>query len=429
MTTQTSKSKALNLISRSPSAKRPPPLHPDDLEPLLSASLRVQFSPALLSPHVRFPNTPPPKASPNTARLPKGYDHKASIVILSPRADSMRTPIPEIVYPEQVEEVQYAFETTKFPADVPTATFDTSKFSSSDSSASDSDDYAGYKQPTQRSVRFSLPAPRSPIPRARTQEEIDRALSFLPYPGSPRPPKTKVPRLNTRLSLRKGASALPSHGKLERNRRPTELLSDSDIPGFAPPGLMGPTKLSPVPEVPSTPSVTAECLSSADESSDSTTSTTLNTAFWGSVTVQQNFSDEEGNASSQSDASASEDAVRSSLHLVPPTMPSPALLSPQPPSPYPLFLFGRSRGTLWSPNFPHGKPRASPSDFVGSPFPYSPATTATAANTFHAMTSPVPNDPMYASLLSALEHIEADGVITFPPGVELRDPPPRRVRK
>lgn len=380
------------------SGKRPPPLNQDDLEPLLSASLKIQFSPAMLSPNVKFPRTPPPAAksspgvhSPLTSNGRKGRSKNPSSL-----GDNSYV-------------IQYAFETSKLPADVPTATFDrplASKFSSSDATSSswssDSDDSLSDLKPRRRSVRFSLPAPNSPIPRARTQEEIYRALSFLPHPGSPlvRSPNPKLPRIKTELS----GSRKVAHNQPPRNkaiRRPADLLvPDMNDLRFAPPGLIGRRKLTPVEESPlSTPSVAADCTSS-DDNTDSTTST-LSRAFWGSVSVHQSPSDEE--PGSPSPQSMPTDALQTSLKLLSPTVPKPALLSPRPSS---AFMSAPTTDRLWDPRVPRVRTRdASPLDF--SQFPYSPATTALAAQTFHTMTSPAPKDPVFPTLASAAEVIES----------------------
>jgi hypothetical protein len=386
------------------SGKRPPPLNQDDLEPLLSASLKIQFSPAMMSPHVKFPRTPPP-----AAKSPSGVYSP-----LTSNGRKGRSQNPSSLGDNYV--IQYAFETSKLPADVPTATFDgplplPSKFSSSESNSSswssDSDDSLSDPKPRRRSVRFSLPTPQSPIPRARTQEEIDRALSFLPHPGSPfvRSPNPKLPRIKTGLNgsgINQSRKVGHNPPKAKAVRRPAELLvPDMNDLRFAPPGLMGRKKLTPVEESPlSSPSVATEGASS-DENTDSTTST-LSRAFWGSVTVQRSPSDEE--PSSPSPQSMPTDALQACLKLVSPTVPKPALLSPQPPS---AFMHGDSTtDRLWDPRVPRVRTRAaSPLDF--SQFPYSPATTATAAQTFQTMTSPAPKDPVFPTLASAAEVIES----------------------
>ena len=401
--------------------KRPPPLNPDDLEPLLSASLTVQFSPALISPHVKFPRTPPPAKSPFVVHSPiTSHGRKGRSKNQSNLGDSQM--------------IQYAFETSKLPADVPTATFDgplPSKFSSSESSSwssSDSDDSFSDAKPRQRSVRFSLPAPNSPIPRARTQEEIDRALSFLPHPGSPfmRSPNFKVPRIKTGFGGNGNdvSKKAPHHPPKTRPiRRPAELLvPDMNDLRFVPPGLIGRKKLTPVEESPSPPpSVTVEGASS-DDNTDSTTST-LSRAFWGSVSVEHSPIDEE--PSSPSPQSMPTDAFQASLKLLSPTVPKPALLSPQLPSMYQGVLHSNASDNFRDFRTPSVRTRAtSPLDF--SQFPFSPATTASAAQTFYTMTSPAPNDRALPTLASAAEMIESENVIAFPPGVGLRDPPSPR---
>jgi len=382
------------------SDKRPPPLNQDDLEPLLSATLKVQFSPAMLSPHVKFPRTPPP-----VAKSPSGVYSP-----LTSNGRKGRSKTPSSLGDNYA--IQYAFETSKLPADVPTATFDRplpSKFSSSESTSSwssDSDDSLSDSKSRQRSVRFSLPTPHSPIPGARTQEEIDRALSFLPHPGSPfvRSPNPKLSRIKTALN----GSGNDHSKKVGHNppkpkavRRPAELVvPDMNDLRFAPPGLIGRRKLTPVEESPmSTPSAVAECASS-DDNTDSTTST-LSRAFWGSVTVQHSPSDED--PGSPSPQSMPTDAMQVSLKLLSPTVPKPALLSPRPPS---AFMHAQTTDHLWDPRVPRVRTRAmSPLDF--SQFPYSPATTAAAAQTFHTMTSPAPKDPVFPTLASAVEVIES----------------------
>jgi hypothetical protein len=405
------------------SLKRPPPLNPDDLEPLLSASLKVQFSPALLSPHVHFPRTPPP-TSPFANRTSKGLDRKSPIVTITAYSnnDDDKSKLKVV----ECEQVQYAVETTKLPADVPTATFDHSKFSSSDSSASDSDDYTAVK-PRQRSVRFSIPAPISPIPRARTKEEIDRAMSFLPHPLSP---YAGSPRMNSKAG---------SHPKTKNSHRPMELFVPKpghlDVPQFDPPGLAGLAKLSPVEESPRTPAVTIEC-PSGDEASDSTVST-LNNAFWGSVSVESSPVEENKALNSLSDSPLPRvlrdslmDSLKGSLKVNHPAMPAPALLSPQVSSPYPLFLFGRNDATFWTPEVPRVKSRMRHSNRMDGQSPFSPATTAIIASAFNSMTSPAPNDPAFPTIATTLEamDMDTDTMGMFTPGVDLRDPPSPRER-
>jgi hypothetical protein len=362
------------LKSLSSVPKRPPPLNQGDL---FSATLKVEFSPGFTSPHVHFP--PSPALSTIIAVDKKGY-HST----VSPKVDGS----------------QYIVHTTKLRADVPTATFDYSITSSSDSS-SDSDDSNSEIKSKRPSIRFAK-IPNSPIPRARSQQEIDKALSFLPHSPFPRSPKLKnvtIPRpsfLKTKKELNaQRSSTLPPpspRGKQGRKGKPTALkVRAFDGLRFAPPGLMPHTSLSPVPESPFTPAVIVDGPSS-DEATDSTTST-LRSAFWRSVSVHQSSGDE---SESSSDA----------LTLLSPSLPS---SSPPPASPYPIFMFGRrTDGTLWSP----GLPRKS---LKGLPSVFSPATIAFTEKTFESMMSPAPKDNIssFSSFAAALEYLGADEMITI----------------
>jgi hypothetical protein len=366
-------------------SKRPPPLMQDDFQPLLSATFKLEFSPRVPSPHVHFP--PTPVLSTTITASIKGYDvHTAQI--------------------------------SKSPADVPTPTFDhsySSMTSSSDASSSDSDD--GTTDINSPSVRFAK-VPNSPIPRARSQQEIDKALSFLPYPLSPR---FKIPRPSFFKSRRHSNASSPlaagpneksiksakPRATKRRSQKPTPRLpalivtgtTPYDGPRFVPPGLWPQTALSPVPE---SPALTLECPSS-DEASDTTTST-LRSAFWRAVSVQQSSEEE------RETARGSQNSLASSAALLSPPALSPALLSPPPASPYPIFLFGRrADGSLWSPGLPRRKPRVSTPE---EPAIFSPATTVAAAKSFELMISPAPNDNIssFSSFAAALEYLGADEI-------------------
>jgi hypothetical protein len=428
--------------ARSSTLKRPSPLNQDDLDPLLSATLQVQFSPAFLSPHVHFPPTPV-LTSTITARSPKSGDRTA--FIFSPSK-------------EKFGDAQYLIfqPSAKLPADVPPSPpSDFSFASNSDSSASDSDDYATTVITSKH--RFIPKVPNSPIPHARSQQEIDKALSFLPYPLSPFPrsPKLKsapptrpsffksvfrrdsdskrssplAPQLSPSVGGGGVKSLQTTFTKPKRSPRPAALIvpatSPYNVPRFVPPGLWPHgTALSPVVESPpSTPAVTLECPSS-DEASDATTST-LRSAFWRSVSVQQSGSEDNDD---NEIARGSQDSLPTSVALVSPpvlspealltpSVPSPDLLSPPPRSPYPIFMFGKKDKGLWSPRLPRLKTKAgSLSEQVMSPQAYSPATTALAAKTFESMTSPTPidNTSSFPSIAAALEFLGAPGMITFP---------------
>lgn len=352
-----------------PILKRPPP--PLDA-PLLSATFKVEFSP-----HVHFPPSP-----------------ALVTAILSPK--------PVL---DEHDGAQIILQTSKFPADVPTATFD---FGSSDS---DSDDSANRtKSQSRPSIRFTK-VPNSPIPRARSQQEIDKALSFLPCPLSPFPrsPKLKITRpsfLKSRTSpveKNKTASLFNRRSQKSSTSRPPALvvpgLSPSSAPRFVPPGLWPHAPLSPVPE---SPMVTVECPSS-DEASDVTTST-LRSAFWRSISVQKGSDDDDDDNDNDDNDERSPD----SLTFVPP-----GLASPPPASPYPIFMFGtRADRTLWSPRLPRkaAAPGVVPDELsLSSPAIFSPGTMACAAENFELMMSPAPNDPVasFSSFGAALEYLEA----------------------
>ena len=357
------------LKSLSTVLKRPPPLNQTDL---LSATLKVEFSPGFTSPHVHFPPSP-----------------VLSTIIAVDKNGNHST-----------DGSQYIVHTTKLRADVPTATFDYSITSSSDSS-SDSDDSNSEIKSKRPSIRFAK-IPNSPIPRARSQQEIDKALSFLPHSPFPRSPKLKnvtIPRPSffkskKELNAKRSSTLAPSspRGNQGRKSKPTALeVRGSYGLRFAPPGLMPHTALSPVPE---SPAVIVDCPSS-DEATDSTTST-LRSAFWRSVSVHQSSGDE---SESSSD----------SLTLLSPSLPS---SSPPPASPYPIFMFGRrTDGTLWSP----GLPRKSLKGSLEEPSVFSPATIAFTEKTFESMMSPAPKDKIssFPSFAAAMEYLGADEMIAI----------------
>jgi hypothetical protein len=379
--------------------KRPPPLNEDDLISHLSPSITVQFSPGLRSPYIVI--------SPSLSAHSSKASERSAALCPSPKvwAEQLASPRPATGKREKFEDLKRS----KLPADVPTATFDNSvgsMFASTDSSASDSDDStteinSKFKR---RSIRFAK-IPNSPIPRARSQQEIEKALSFLPYPLSPYPrspkPRTNNNSNNNKPGFRRNSNI--KHSRLADDEAPVlkqstaplrpKLIIPSKSPGLSnftnvpgiprvlPPGLRRKDFLSPVAEVPTSPFLVSEC-SSGDEASDATTST-LNTAFWRSMTVQRHLS-----SSDESDSST--DSVPGSH------------------SPYPIFLYGKSDVSL-----ARKEPLPSPSADASSQFPFTPKRTASAARSFEMMLSPTPNDSIasFSSLAAALEYLGAEGMM------------------
>jgi hypothetical protein len=426
----------------------------DDDEPIFSASKKgfasldesifspskkdsttACLSPAPLSAHVHFPATPGMAAT-FAAHSPNTYDRAPISVAPNPcelpsRGDRVYN-LEDIFSPNKA---QFGFEKAKYPTDVTFHDSITSILESSESS-DESDSYV-YTKPKSGSVKFALHAPPSPIPRAQSKEEIEKALSFLPYPLSPYPRSSgKENNAKKTLSPEKGevrrevkranslavpspqgrtvTPARPAQSKRVQ-RRPAEL-NLLEPPLMRPPGL-GPT-LSSVPESPRSAEMSLDVPSSVTGSGgESEGSSELSAAFWLAVTVEE-ASDDEGAG---------------------PTSP---------------FVFGRKDGSLWSPGLPR-KSRASSTDMmisrsifspaaetfgdnlasVTSPAPNDPIATFTSFTTalnvekhFASITSPAPNDPVatFSSFSAALAYLGSDSVITFPPSVELKAERPFR---
>lgn len=422
----------------------------DDDEPIFSATKKdfesVQesifspskktacLSPAPLSAHVHFPATPAMAATFAT-HSPNTYDRTPIRVApnsceLPPRGDRVYEPLENIFSPNKAK---FAFRKAKYPSDI---TFQESIASILESSeSSDESDGCVYTKPksSSMSVKFALHAPPSPIPRAQSKQEIEKALTFLPYPLSPYPRSSdkeegdnakkvvsaeksemrrEVKRANSLVvPSPEGRTVTPGRPAQSKRvlRRPAEL-NLSEAPLMLPPGLG--QVLSSVPESPAVSAdISLDVPSSVTGSGgNSEGSSELSAAFWLSVSVEE-APEEEG------------------------------LVSP--------MLFGRKDGSLWSPGLPR-KSRAS-SDMMPSRFLFSPAagtfddasnfasitspapndpiakfTSFTAAlnveKHFASMTSPAPNDPMatFSSFSAALTYLGSDPVIAFPPSVVLR---------
>jgi len=225
-------------------------------------------------------------------------------------------------------------------------------------------------------VRFALQLPTSPIPGKRSKFDLEKALSFLPYPGSPylrsspsfdpRSPSTdkdtsKGFGVIREAPARLGSNALtvPKAGAGGGRRRPAQLKLDTvAVPSsvrFAPPGL---------PVSPSPPRSINSILDESDSGSDSESDSenrSLRAAFWRSVTL------EKGSSSTSSVGSGGEVDAQ-------------ALVSPAMASPFPVFLYKNIK----SPALPR-KSRASAGDFMGN-----------GMVGLEGLTSPAPKDPMAA---------------------------------
>jgi hypothetical protein len=400
-------------------------------EAIFSPSKKDCLSPAPLSAHVHFPGTPSLTAT-FTTHSPNSYDRAPICVApnpceLPPRGDRVYEPLENIFSPKKSK---FRSKKAKYPSDVTIHDSITSILESSGSS-DESDNYVYTKPKSAMSVKFALHAPPSPIPRAQSKEEIEKALTFLPYPLSPYPRSLgKENNAKKALSPEKGevrrevkranSLAVPSpEGRTVTPvrpvqtkkilRRPAELnLSEPSL--MRPPGLW--PVLSSVPESPASTGITLDVPSSVTGSDGhGEGSSELSAAFWLSVTVEE---------------------------------------TPEEVVPVSPFLFGRSDGSLWSPGLPR-KSRASSTDMmisrsifspgvetfddrnklasITSPAPVDPIATfasfTTALNVekhLASVTSPAPNDPIatFTSFSAALTYLGSDPVITFPPSVELK---------
>lgn len=395
-------------------------------EPIFSPSKKdsttVCLSPAPRSAHVHFPATPAMAAT-FVTHSPKSYDRTSIRVQPNPCKIPARG---DKVY--QLEDIfspkKSGFKKAKYPTDVTFHDSITSILESSESS-DESDSHVYMKPKSSASVKFALHAPPSPIPRAQSKEEIEKALTFLPYPLSPYPGKENnakktlspekglvrrdVKQANTlAVPSPKGRTVTPARPQSKRViRRPTELNLE-EPPLMRPPGLW--PVLSSVPESPVDICLDVPSSVSAG-GGESEGSSELSAAFWLSVTVEGPEDEEVGPAST--------------------------------------FVFGRKDGglQLWSPGLPR-KSRASSTDMmtrsifspaaetfndsslaITSPAPHDPIASfssfTTALNVekhFASITSPAPNDPTatFSSFSTALKYLGSDPVITFPPRVELK---------
>jgi hypothetical protein len=363
--------------------KRPPPLNEDDFnQPFVTASITVQLSPG----HLRSPRiviSPLPSA--NSSK----YSERSAAISPSPRSWAEQLASPRPLSGNRDKKFDQVQRASKLPADVPTATFGSMFFANSDSSASDSDDSTAEAniKSKRRSVRIAK-LPNSPIPRAHSQQEIEKALSFLPYPLSPNP-RPRINKAGIRPNAKRSTRLVedPSLAALTTKTTTARLKltipsTKSAVPGIPHVKLHKKNLLSPVPELPTSPVLASE-ISSGDYASDSTTST-LRSAFWRSISVQK--------------GSSSSDESNGSFESL-----------PVPQSPFPIFLFGKSDASLPR----KGSMLPSPSADANMPFPFTPRTTTSAAKNFEMMLSPAPNDAIasFSSLGSALEYLGAEGMI------------------
>ncbi len=143
--------------------------------------------PRMFSPHVHFPPTPSLQSITFT-HSPNSYD-RAPIVVSPnscalPDRDERVYNIPSPTSPASISGTKGSyFHPRAFEACQPEQTSDgvpDLTFSSSESS----DDSDGYGSPVVASP-VSLSSGFAPIPRTQSQEELEHALSFLPY-GKPR---------------------------------------------------------------------------------------------------------------------------------------------------------------------------------------------------------------------------------------------------
>jgi len=251
-------------------------------------------------------------------------------------------------------------------------------------------------------VRFAVQAPVSPLPGKRSKFDLEKALSFLPYPVSPYPrspsfdprsPSTdkenmmkpkgfgvnrdaRVPRRAAPAPIKTGNTLAVPKATTATRRRPAQLNLDNITPiaaptvRFAPPGL----PVSPV----ATPSINSVLDSDAEDSGSESESDgegrSLRAAFWRSVQLEKTSAA----SSAQSSAPGSVEAQ--------------ALVSPALASPFPVFLYKN----LKSPALPR-KSRANAGDFMGASVGFgSCMSPTTLGKNLQGLTSPAVNDPKAA---------------------------------
>jgi len=189
----------------------------------------AESSTVLFSPHVHFPPTPtltsietthsslsynrePIDIAPNPCALPE-----RGCRVLTANTESAREMKAKVIHgqyfpfcpPRDLEPEPEPLPPAAM--DVPALVHD-SYLSSSESDDFDDLIYHDPKHIPPISLHFSRHALRNPIPRTHSQEQIDNALSFLPYPPSPEKSKRRRsasrPRaVDSRSALRTAPSA------------------------------------------------------------------------------------------------------------------------------------------------------------------------------------------------------------------------------
>jgi len=358
-------------------------------------SLRVPSSPSVVASKVHFPPTPTISVIFET-HANELYDRTA--IVVSPTSHAI---------PWSEKNAKFSLGARATMADIfctpqveaPSKVESLIKGSSAAVDYSDSEESDSVSEMVKtRSVKFAVQPPVSPIPGKRSKFDLEKALSFLPYPVSPYPrspsfdprspstdkenlmkPKgfgvnrdTWVPAVRRGEPEKTGNTLAVPKASSATRRRPAQLNLDEIAPPpmvrFAPPGL----PVSPV----APPSINSVLDSDSDSDSGSDSDgegRSLRAAFWRSVKLEKN-----GSAASSLKSSPTGSVEAQSLV-------SPALASP-----FPVFLYKN----LKSPALPR-KSRANAGDFMGSSMVgFGSCMSPTTLNkNLQGLTSPAVKDP------------------------------------